>query len=768
MRLFVETMVLLGVVLLAAKVAGRLCRRLKLPAVFGEMLIGSLVGLAVLQLFDSGFFSRSTELQWRLKEIVNTLADFGVILLLFFAGVETEFDEIKRAGKAALLGAIGVVILSVAGGAGVSSYFGYDWSEAIFVGAVLAATGLAIGVAMLKQYGQLQSKVGDATLGGASLADALSLFTVLLVVAFSTSNSAVFAGQSKAVHILARLGKTVAFFGISWLLGWRFLKGLREQKEGVPVRRLLIGFILMAALLYTYAAMYLGSIVAVAWAYLAGVLFGQTRFKEELGHGARALMFSLFAPLLFISSIGRLSRDWLDFNPNFLLAILMIAIVGKVVGASLGAKLGGVSFRESWQVGAGVMPGGEVGLIFAAYGLSEQIISPSVFAVLVMAVLATSMLAPLLMWIYQRRESRVNQPAFITPLLVLCLSAGPFTVGIQAAQQNAPTPAGVTLSEGEQTGLPQEVRAMLDGLRKRVDREAELAELISRAESIYREGEALYKRGDRQTAEESFAKAREIILSSEEEVFYEPSVHAYFLQLTHQLAALKGTALPFTTGSQFPTDANERIRTFVKYHQGRGRNAVRSAFARLTQYETMMRKIFREEGVPEDLIYVGLVESAYNPYAQSPAGARGIWQFVRETGRRYGLRQMGLLDERHDPEKSTRAAARYLRDLYALFGDWPLALAAYNAGEYRVLQVIERTGIKDFWQISRRGLLPQETITYVPAALAAMVVGEQEFEQKPAMRATETKSVQTGARCCARGKTLLKWREYEKTRAIFN
>jgi soluble lytic murein transglycosylase-like protein len=290
--------------------------------------------------------------------------------------------------------------------------------------------------------------------------------------------------------------------------------------------------------------------------------------------------------------------------------------------------------------------------------------------------------------------------------------------------------SGVYAQEVGQTGLPKDVEAMLDGLRKKVDHQAELAELLSRAESFYREGEALYKKSDAAEAEAYFAKARDAILATDEEVFYEPSVHTYFLQLTHQIAALKRTALPFATGSRFPIEANERVQAFVKYYQGRGRNVVRTAFIRLGQYEAMMRKIFQEEGVPEDLIYVGLVESAYNPYAQSGAGAKGIWQFVRETGRRYGLKQAGALDERHDPEKSTRAAARYLRDLYELFGDWPLALAAYNAGEYRVLQIIERTGIKDFWQMSRRGLLPQETTNYVPAVLAAIAMGKQEFVKR--------------------------------------
>ena len=133
----------------------------------------------------------------------------------------------------------------------------------------------------------------------------------------------------------------------------------------------------------------------------------------------------------------------------------------------------------------------------------------------------------------------------------------------------------------------------------------------------------------------------------------------------------------------------------------------------------MMTQIFREEGVPEWLISVGFVESTYNTGAHSPKEAHGIWQFIPGTGDRYGLKRTAWTDERGDAAKSTRAAARYLRDLHALFGDWLLAMAAYNWGEGRVAKLIRRTGIRDFWTLADRGLMPQETINYVPSVLAA-------------------------------------------------
>jgi soluble lytic murein transglycosylase-like protein len=147
---------------------------------------------------------------------------------------------------------------------------------------------------------------------------------------------------------------------------------------------------------------------------------------------------------------------------------------------------------------------------------------------------------------------------------------------------------------------------------------------------------------------------------------------------------------------------------------------LQNAVARLQRLRPVLEPILREEGVPLQMAAVVLVESAGQSTARSPKGARGLWQFMPDTARRYGLVVTASLDERLDPYKSTRAAARYLRDLHTQFRNWPLALAAYNAGEDAVQRAVERTSTRDFRSIAHAGMLPLETRSYVPAVLNAI------------------------------------------------
>jgi membrane-bound lytic murein transglycosylase D len=174
-----------------------------------------------------------------------------------------------------------------------------------------------------------------------------------------------------------------------------------------------------------------------------------------------------------------------------------------------------------------------------------------------------------------------------------------------------------------------------------------------------------------------------------------------------------------------PLTVNDEVLSFLNFFQTpRGRAIVETGLRRAGRYRGMIARVLSEEGVPQDLIYLAQAESAFQPTALSRAGARGMWQFVAYRGQEYGLRHTWWLDERQDPEKATRAAAQHLRDLYKMFGDWYLAMAAYNCGPGNVQKAVERTGYADFWELYRRNVLPRETKNYVPIILALTLIAK--------------------------------------------
>lgn len=174
-----------------------------------------------------------------------------------------------------------------------------------------------------------------------------------------------------------------------------------------------------------------------------------------------------------------------------------------------------------------------------------------------------------------------------------------------------------------------------------------------------------------------------------------------------------------------PLEINDRVLGFLEYYRnGRGRTTMAAGLERVGRWRPMIEQILREEGVPLDLIYLSQAESAFLPRALSRAKARGMWQFIPSRGKEYGLRQNYWIDERSDPEKSTRAAARHLKDLYSEFGDWYLAMAAYNAGPARIQNALDKTGADNFWTLADKRAIPRETINYVPTILALTIIGK--------------------------------------------
>ncbi len=288
----------------------------------------------------------------------------------------------------------------------------------------------------------------------------------------------------------------------------------------------------------------------------------------------------------------------------------------------------------------------------------------------------------------------------------------------------------------------------------------QIGALIERAERHFRQGEAARRRGDFSQARQEFDRAVDTILEARLKVSEHPQLLAYYRSLIErvhavelevarrggaplqryepslleQLAQIELGKEDLKAGSRetedialdFPVTITPEVRQFIHYftRNPKGRATMEVGLQRAGRYLPMARRIFQEEGVPLDLVWLAQAESNWRPYARSPMNALGIWQFISGTGAKYGLRQTGWLDERLGLEQPTRAAARYLRFLYERYLDWSLALAAYNCGEAAVDRAIAASGYADFWYLHRRRLLPAETRNYVPIILAIIIIAK--------------------------------------------
>jgi len=191
-----------------------------------------------------------------------------------------------------------------------------------------------------------------------------------------------------------------------------------------------------------------------------------------------------------------------------------------------------------------------------------------------------------------------------------------------------------------------------------------------------------------------------------------------------RLERLPGDRSKTAPDFDIPIVINARVEQFIQYFQTTGRKIFTNWLARSERYIPFMRNLLKENGLPEDLVYLALIESGFNPYAYSRRKASGPWQFIYLTGKRYGLKANWWVDERRDPEKSTIAAAKYLKDLYDMFECWYLAAASYNAGERKIANAMKRYRTEDFWELTKYRYLKRETKDYVPQMIAAALIAK--------------------------------------------
>ncbi len=370
-----------ALILFATKIAGLASRKLKMPEVLGALIAGVLLGPAVLNAVDY-------------SDGVRLLANFGVIFLMFLAGLETNLEEFKKAGRSSfLIAVLGIAFPLVMGTASAYLFFG-SWAENLFVGIILTATSVSITVETLTELGKLNTRAGVNILGAAVIDDVLGLILISLVLAlYAGGGDGGASGSSAALTLL-----WIVLFCAAALPAILFLPRLAERyAKKIRPGRALLTFSIAAALLAAFAAEKAG-IAAITGAYLFGLLLSCLPQKEYLERNVKAISSGFLAPVFFASVGIEVNLNGLNAGTAAIaLVMFLVAVLGKVLGCGLGARIFRMSRGESLQIGVGMISRGEVAIITANIGLQNRIITQEVFVPTIIVVILTTIATPILL-----------------------------------------------------------------------------------------------------------------------------------------------------------------------------------------------------------------------------------------------------------------------------------------------------------------------------------------------------------------------------------
>ena len=364
--------------------------RLRQPAVLGELLVGLILGPTLIDLVHLPFVSNPELLQ----EEITDLAALGVVFLMFMAGLEVELSEMLRSGRAsALSGTIGVIV-PLFMGALAALLFGYTDQAAWFIGIILTATSVSISAQTLLELGVLRTREGLTLLGAAVVDDVLVLLVLSIFLALNGSN------ESIGVVVIKMLG----YLTLSGLLGWYVLPRVVTWIDRQPISEGLTAIVLCLILVFAWSAEVMGGLAAITGAFIAGVGLGRSALREKIETKMRPITYGFLVPIFFVSiGLEANVRAITGALLPFLVVLFIVAVVSKVIGAGLGARLAGLSNAESLRVGVGMISRGEVGLIVAGIGVQQGIISAEIFSMVVVLVLLTTLITPLLLrWVFPK------------------------------------------------------------------------------------------------------------------------------------------------------------------------------------------------------------------------------------------------------------------------------------------------------------------------------------------------------------------------------
>jgi monovalent cation:proton antiporter-2 (CPA2) family protein len=386
-RQLVELLKDLTLILLATTIVGHYCTRIGIPAVIGQLLVGVLVGPALL-----GWVT--------LTHSLESFAEIGVIILMFIAGLESDLQLLKRYLKPSVLVALMGVLIPVIGTYAVGLFYHLGTTESLFISVIFAATSVSISVEVLKEMNALNSQEGTTILGAAVVDDVLAV--VILSVLVSTTGTAVgdSAAQSSSL-LLTTIEQVIYFAAIYFVVRWLapYMAKIGERLL-IPMGPTLMAIILCFGMAYVAELVGLSDVVG---AFFAGIAISQTTARSTVDRHIEPVGYALFIPVFFVSIGLNMDFNGLGKQLGFIVVLTIVAVLTKLVGAGSGAKLAGFSWGSSTAVGAGMVSRGEMALIIAQIGYQAKLMSPVRYSAIVAAIIVATLLAPfLLRWTMDR------------------------------------------------------------------------------------------------------------------------------------------------------------------------------------------------------------------------------------------------------------------------------------------------------------------------------------------------------------------------------
>lgn len=385
MTSFIQLILALALIITTAKIGGYISYRLGQPSVLGEILVGIILGPSVINMLNLPFFTDS-----HLQNTIFELAELGVLVLMFMAGLDLHIKDLAKSSKTAALAGVLGMIFPLLMGMGMGIVYHMSTEAALFLGLILSATSVSISAQTLLELKEIRSRVGISMLGAAVVDDVLVVLGLSAFIALVASD-----GSSGIGEILIIALQMIAFIIITSIIGYWFLPKLSRKVDKLPISQGLVAFTFVTILIYGWMAEEIGSMAAITGAFLAGLWLSSSQHRERIANSVSVLGYGVFVPIFFIN-IG-LSANLRDVSGSFVWLLLMmtlIAVIGKIIGAGLGAKLSGLTNREALQLGVGMMSRGEVGLIVASVGTSNGIITQDFFSAAVGVVIITTLLTP--------------------------------------------------------------------------------------------------------------------------------------------------------------------------------------------------------------------------------------------------------------------------------------------------------------------------------------------------------------------------------------